>query len=142
MRPSASAVASNIVSVVFGGQGAGWSLVAAGKVRALALTGAQRSPTHPDVPTIAEAGVPGYEIADWAGMLAPAGTPQPIIDTLNAEIGKALADRETQEKLFDNYVEKARAPVLTGPCRAHLALADGRLYGREARKLVCWNLKK
>lgn len=104
---TATAVAGNTISVVFGGQGASFSLVAAGKVRALALTGAKRSPTHPDLPTVAEAGVPGYEISDWVGMLAPAGTPQPIVDKLNAEVQKALADPDTQKKFELQGLEPA-----------------------------------
>ncbi|MEO6747951.1 MAG: tripartite tricarboxylate transporter substrate-binding protein, partial [Casimicrobiaceae bacterium] len=60
--------------------------IRAGKVRALAVTTAQRWKTLPDVPTVAEAGVPGFETVAWFGLLAPAGTPQPIIDRLAAEI--------------------------------------------------------
>lgn len=102
-----TAVASDVISVVFGGQGAAWALVASGKVRALALSGSKRSPRHPETATVAEAGVPGYEIADWVGMLAPQGTPQPVIDKLNAEIRKALADPETQEKFALQDLEPA-----------------------------------
>jgi tripartite-type tricarboxylate transporter receptor subunit TctC len=63
----------------------------AGQVRALATTGPKRSTVLPDVPTVAEAGVPGYEATIWLGVMAPVGTPQPIIDKLNAEIEKILA---------------------------------------------------
>jgi tripartite-type tricarboxylate transporter receptor subunit TctC len=90
-------VAGN-VSVTFGGLGAAWPLVQAGNIKALGLTSAERSSSYPGVPTISEAGLPGYEIFDWAGMLAPAHTPQPIIDRLNAEVQKVLADPETQKK--------------------------------------------
>jgi tripartite-type tricarboxylate transporter receptor subunit TctC len=58
----------------------------AGKLRALGVTSPQRSPTLPDVPTIAEAGVRGYEAASWFGVFAPEDTPQPIIDRLNSAI--------------------------------------------------------
>ena len=60
----------------------------AGKVRALGTTGTKRSTVMPDVPTIAEAGVPGYEATIWLGLMAPKGTPQEIVDRLNAEINK------------------------------------------------------
>ena len=60
------------------------------QLRALAITSAKRSPLLPSVPTVAEAGLPGYESVTWIGMVAPAGTPQPIIDRLNAELNKAL----------------------------------------------------
>jgi tripartite-type tricarboxylate transporter receptor subunit TctC len=62
-----------------------------GKLRALAITSAKRSALLPDLPTVAEAGVPGYESVTWLGVVAPAGTPKPIIDRLNAELQKALA---------------------------------------------------
>jgi len=69
----------------------------AGKVRALGTTGAKRSPVSPDVPTVAEAGVPGYETTIWLGMMAPAGTPRPILEKLNVEINKILATAEVRE---------------------------------------------
>ena len=63
----------------------------AGHVRALGTTGDTRSDILPSIPTVAEAGVPGYEATIWLGIMAPAGTPKEIVDKLNAEIGKALA---------------------------------------------------
>ena len=66
-------------------------LIKAGKVRALGTSGTARSPILPDVPTIAEAGVPGFQATLWVGFMAPAGTPQPIIDKLNAEITKIVS---------------------------------------------------
>src|SRR5262249_44788151 len=62
----------------------------AGSVRALGVSGARRSPGFPDLPTIAEAGVPGYEAGTWTGVIAPAGLPRPIIDKLNAAINRAI----------------------------------------------------
>jgi len=69
----------------------------AGKVRALGTTGAKRSPVSPDVPTVAEAGVPGYETTIWLGLMAPAGTPRPVLEKLNAEVNKILASAEVRE---------------------------------------------
>jgi tripartite-type tricarboxylate transporter receptor subunit TctC len=66
----------------------------AGQVRALATTGLKRSDLMPDVPTVAEAGVPGYEATIWLGIMAPAGTPKAIVDKLNAEINKVLVKPE------------------------------------------------
>jgi tripartite-type tricarboxylate transporter receptor subunit TctC len=71
--------------------------VQGGQVRALGTTGKTRSSLMPDVPTVAEAGVPGYEATIWLGIMAPAGTPKPIVDKLNAEINKVLARPETKE---------------------------------------------
>ena len=62
----------------------------AGKVHALAVTADHRSPAFPDLPTVAEAGVPGYDAATWTGVIAPAGVPRPVVDKLNAAINKAL----------------------------------------------------
>jgi tripartite-type tricarboxylate transporter receptor subunit TctC len=69
----------------------------AGKVVALGTTGAKRSPVTPDVPTVAEAGVPGYETTIWLGVMAPAGTPRPILDKLNAEINKIINSPDVKE---------------------------------------------
>jgi tripartite-type tricarboxylate transporter receptor subunit TctC len=69
----------------------------AGQVRALGTTGTKRSALTPDIPTIAEAGVPGYEATIWLGVMAPAGTPKGIVDKLNAEINKVIARPDVKE---------------------------------------------
>ena len=76
-------------------------MVQSGRVKALGTTGKVRSTILPDVPTLSEAGVPGYEATMWVGVMAPAGTPQPIVDLLNSEINKVLVRpdvRATWEK--------------------------------------------
>ena len=73
--------------------------IKAGKLRALAVTSLARAPALPDVPTMAEAGLPGYEASSWFGVLAPAGTPPAIVTKLNAEIARWLATPEAKEKL-------------------------------------------
>lgn len=75
--------------------------IRAGKVRALATTGPQRWPGLPDVPTVAEQGVAGYDVRSWAGVLAPAGTPRPVVDRLNAEMQKALQEPAVRQRLVD-----------------------------------------
>jgi tripartite-type tricarboxylate transporter receptor subunit TctC len=70
----------------------------AGQVRALGVSGAKRSPAFPDLPTIAEAGVPGYLAPTWTGVIAPAGVPRPIVDKLNAAINKVLKSQAFTEK--------------------------------------------
>ena len=70
--------------------------VLAGQVRALGTTGPKRAPGFPDVPTVSEAGVPGYEHTGWSGIMVPAGTPRPIVERLNAEINKLLAKPATK----------------------------------------------
>ena len=73
--------------------------IKAGKLRALAVTSAQRASALPDVPTVAEAGLPGFEASSWFGLLAPAGTPKDVVAKLNAEVAKWLATPEAREKL-------------------------------------------
>ncbi len=68
-----------------------------GKVKALASTGLKRSAVTPDVPTLDEAGVPGYETTIWLGLMAPAGTPRPILDRLSAEVNKVVNSAEVKE---------------------------------------------
>jgi tripartite-type tricarboxylate transporter receptor subunit TctC len=79
--------------------------VRSGRLRPLAVTTAKRSPELPDVPTIAEAGVPGYEATSWFGMFAPAATPAPVIARLNAALVKVLADPEVKKKMAEQGAE-------------------------------------
>jgi tripartite-type tricarboxylate transporter receptor subunit TctC len=74
-------------------------LAKAGKLRPLAVTTLQRSAVAPDIPTMAEAGLPGYEIGSWQGVFAPAGTPAPIVRRLNAEIVRILNMPDVRDKL-------------------------------------------
>jgi tripartite-type tricarboxylate transporter receptor subunit TctC len=73
--------------------------VKAGRVRALGVTGLKRAPAVPDLPTIAEAGVPGFEVVTWSGVIVPAGVPKAIVERLNAEVNTALASASAKEKL-------------------------------------------
>jgi tripartite-type tricarboxylate transporter receptor subunit TctC len=73
--------------------------VKTGKLRALVVTGLQRSDAAPDVPTIAESGFPGFEARSWFGVLAPANTPKPVITRLHADIVKALQHPDVKQRL-------------------------------------------
>ena len=75
--------------------------IKAGKLRAIATTGAKRDPALPDVPTIAESGVPGYESGVWFGLMAPAKTPRAIVDRLNAAAVKAAGDPDFRKRMTD-----------------------------------------
>jgi len=79
--------------------------VKAGKMKALGVSTAQRSPLAPEVPTIAEAGVPGYELSVWFGVLVPAGTPRDIIQRLNVEIVKILQSPEVKDRFLKQGVD-------------------------------------
>src|SRR5205085_8521517 len=103
-----------------------------GKIRALAVTSAKRSSAMPDLPTVMEAGVPGYETTTWHGWLAPAGLPQELVSKLNAELARAVHSRDVKDKLSDDGGE----PVAGTPdqFRNHLAveLARWRKVVRDA----------
>jgi tripartite-type tricarboxylate transporter receptor subunit TctC len=74
--------------------------VRAGRIRALAVTTARRSALAPDLPTIAESGLPGFDISTWFGIFTPAGTPRDIVEKLHAEFTRALADREVRDRML------------------------------------------
>ena len=92
-------VVSGQVTMTFDNITTAWPLAKAGKLRALAVTTAKRSPIAPDVPTLAEAGLAGYEIGSWQGVFAPAGTPVDVVKRLNAEIVKIINMPDVREKL-------------------------------------------
>ena len=85
--------------------------VSQGQVRALAITGTARSSVLPDVPTVAEAGLPGYEATIWLGLMAPTGTPKPIIDKLNAAVNAAIRRPE----IVKLWAEQGAAPMSMTP---------------------------
>jgi tripartite-type tricarboxylate transporter receptor subunit TctC len=89
------------IQLIFSDIPSALSQVKAGKLRAYGVTGAQRSPSMPDVPTLAEAGVPGYAIDAWFGILAPANTPAPIVNRLSRELRAILAEPELKKKMLD-----------------------------------------
>jgi tripartite-type tricarboxylate transporter receptor subunit TctC len=77
-----------------------WPLAKGGQLRALAVTTAKRSPIAPEVPTLAESGLVGYEVGSWQGVFAPAATPPDIVRRLNAEIVKIIHTPEVRDKLL------------------------------------------
>jgi tripartite-type tricarboxylate transporter receptor subunit TctC len=81
--------------------------VQAGKLRAIAVTTAKRIPALPDVPTVAEAGVPGYDVTLWHGLIGPKGMPRPVVERLNGEVTKALKIKETAAQLQSDGVAPA-----------------------------------
>src|SRR5206468_4527835 len=79
--------------------------VKGGKVRTIATSGARRSPALPELPTIAEAGVPGYEYMPWYGVFGPAALPKPLAARLNQAINKTLAETEVRDRLAQQGLE-------------------------------------
>jgi tripartite-type tricarboxylate transporter receptor subunit TctC len=102
---AAQDLVAGVVESSFAGVPNALSQVPQGRLRALAVTTAKRIPQLPDVPTMQEAGVPGYNASVWLALLAPAGTPPDIVAKLNSEINKVMKDPETRKALFTAGVE-------------------------------------
>jgi tripartite-type tricarboxylate transporter receptor subunit TctC len=108
---AAMGVAGNEVDAGFQGIATVNSLVRSGKVRLIGVTTPQRMPQFPDVPTVAQSGLPGFEFNSWFAVMAPAGTPRTIVRTLHAEMVKALADPEVRDK----FIAQGLTPRGTSP---------------------------
>jgi tripartite-type tricarboxylate transporter receptor subunit TctC len=103
-------VISNQVQVHFSAVSIVQPHIKSGRMRALAVPSPKRSPLLPDVPTMAEAGVPGFEWFTWASIVVPVGTPKPIVDRLNAEVVKAVNAPDVREKLIAQGLEPVGSP--------------------------------
>jgi len=97
--PAVNAAVAGDVPIVVVDSAAASAQIRAGRLRALAVTSAARTPLVPDTPTVAESGVPGYDIAVWAALFAPAGTPQTVITRLYQEASRVMDSQDTKEKL-------------------------------------------
>lgn len=97
--PALTDMVGGHVQLMFDAVGSSQPLVKSGKLRALAVTTEKRSPSMPDLPTVAESGLPGFDAMPWLGILAPAGTPKPIVDRLHREITAILAEPELRQSL-------------------------------------------
>ena len=97
--PAMTDVMAGQVPVFFANMASGLGHVKGGKLRALAMTGSKRSPNMPDLATMAESGVPGYEVYEWNAVFAPAGTPPAIINQLYEHIAKALALKDVRDRI-------------------------------------------
>ncbi len=99
--PALTDLVGGQVQMMFDNMPSAWPLVQSGKLRALAVTAPVRSPAAPDVPTMAEAGFEGFDVSSWFGLMAPAQTPDAVVQKLNAAVAKALAKPELQKRLLD-----------------------------------------
>jgi tripartite-type tricarboxylate transporter receptor subunit TctC len=122
--PAILALLSGQVSIFTGAIAAGLPHFKAGKLVALGVTSAQRDPVLPDVPSIAESGLPGYELYEYQGIVAPAGTPPAAIQRLNAEIVKVLAAPEMKERFTTQgaYIVGSTPEQLSEHIRKQMAL--------------------
>jgi tripartite-type tricarboxylate transporter receptor subunit TctC len=122
-----TAVVRGDVQIYFAPIPSAQELSATGKVRALAINSAKRVPQLPDVPTVAEAAVPDYKYESWFGVLAPAGTPKPILDKVSADIGKALQLPDVNEKM----VKQGQIPIWNTPEQfTAIIKSDTERYGK------------
>jgi len=103
--PAVTAVAGNQISVLLSTFASALPHVKAERLRAYGVTSQKRAATLPEVPTLAEAGVPGYEYTTWYGLLAPAGVPQPIVERLNKATAAALANPEIQQRFVSQGLD-------------------------------------
>jgi tripartite-type tricarboxylate transporter receptor subunit TctC len=108
--PAAVALLSGEITMILGEPATIVGFVKSGRVRALAVTGARRAPAMPELPTIAEAGVAGYDATSWNGMLAPAGTPADVIKRLNAEFNRIIGTPDMSKRMLDNGYEPVGGP--------------------------------
>src|SRR6266700_2135434 len=129
--PAQQDLMSGIVKVSFVGTPIAIPHMKSGRLKALGVSTAKRSPEIPDVPTIAEAGVPGYEAIVWIGMLAPAGTPREIVAKLNGEIGRLVRADEVKKLLAPTGMEPD--PDTPAQFGAYLK-ADYDKWGRVVRE--------
>lgn len=119
--PAGTAVVGGQVEILFGSLPALLSFAKSGRARALAVGTPKRSPSLPEVPTVAESGYPGFDASLWLALVAPAGTPQPIVERLNKELNALVAAADTREA-FD----KAGTEPLTGtPADLAAMIRDG-----------------
>ena len=120
MVPPDTALMGGQVQALFGSMPAVLPHAKSGKLRPLAVGTAKRSPSLPDVPTVAESGYPGFEVSLWLGFFAPNGTPEPIVDRLHGELAAIVNLPETKEILARNGAD----PITNTPAEFAALIKD------------------
>ena len=128
--PALSDLIAGQVEMMFDGLGSSSQHIKAGKIKALAVAATKRSPAFPDVPTAAEAGVPGYVVSTWYGLWAPKGTPKEVVDKMTAEVTKALNSPELKNSWLNNGSE---TPNLTGEAYGKFVTAEIKRWADVAK---------
>jgi tripartite-type tricarboxylate transporter receptor subunit TctC len=123
--PAMTDLLAGQIQLVFATTQVGLAQVKAGRLRALAVTTPDRIPAEPNLPTVAESGVPGYEVTNWHGLIGPKGLPRPVVERLNSETEKILRQKETT----DRFQTAGLAPAGGTP---------EQLYERVKRELEVW----
>ncbi|MGK0557462.1 tripartite tricarboxylate transporter substrate binding protein [Bordetella bronchiseptica] len=126
--PALTDVLGGQVTMMFANIPSGLPMVRAGKLKALAMTGAARTSAAPEIPTMAEAGLPGVEISAWYGLMAPAGLPSPVLARLNTELNAVLQQPDVQTRIRELGAE----PAQPGPPAQFQQFVDAELakYGK------------
>lgn len=133
--PAITDILAGNVSLMFNSMPSVLPLVAAGRLRGIAVSSARRSKAAPDLPTVAEAGIPGFDYVTWYGLFAPAGTPSDVIDRLNGLLRKILADPE----LAKRFASQGAEPLTNSP--QELAQYRRAEYERWRKLIVRMKLK-
>jgi len=129
--PADLAVMGGEVGITFGNVSQQIGYVNAGRLRALAITSAKRSPVLPDLPTVAEAGVPGYEFVTWFVIAAPRATPRPVVTLLNGELKKVLTAPDQVRLYRDRGLDIVASSI--EECTAHLE-SEQKKWGRVIKE--------
>jgi tripartite-type tricarboxylate transporter receptor subunit TctC len=112
--PAVTDVAAGHVPMMFCDLGPAAGLLASGKVRPLGISSPFRVPGYPDIPPLAEAGVPGFNAVSWQMIVAPAKTPRPIVDKLNREMGSILATQDAKDQIVKSGFLPIDSPSVEG----------------------------
>ncbi|MCE7878154.1 MAG: tripartite tricarboxylate transporter substrate binding protein [Betaproteobacteria bacterium PRO3] len=111
LGPAMTGLLGGEIDLIFEGLGSASAYIRGGRIRALAVTSPKRSPAFPDIPTMAEAGVPGFESLSWYGLWAPAGTPPAIIARMQAEVARAFESADLRKTWFEQGAEPGGEPT-------------------------------
>lgn len=128
--PAMTALLGGEIDLIFEGLGSAASHIRAGSIRALAVTSPKRSPAFPDIPTMAEAGIPGFESLSWYGLWAPAGTPPEIVKRMQEEVAKAFAAPDLKATLASQGAEPGGEPT---EAFARFVKSETEKWGKLAR---------
>ena len=128
--PALSDLIAGQVEMMFDGLGSSSQHIKSGKIKALAVAATKRSQAFPDVPTAAEAGVPGYVVSTWYGLWAPKGTPKDVVDKMTAEVTRALNSPELKSSWLNNGSD---TPNLTGEAYGKFVSAEIKRWAEVAK---------
>jgi tripartite-type tricarboxylate transporter receptor subunit TctC len=131
VAPLQAALLSGEIDVAFPTVGSVAGMVKEGRLRALGTTGKQRAPVLPQVPTIAQAGLPGYEFESWLALVAPAGVPAPILRKLGDDVRAIVAGEPTQKLFAENSITP---DVVLGDAAQRVVVRDYDVMGVLVRK--------